>query len=81
MIRHQDFSDVKILRLIRQEVIMLGGNRKLKVYGTLTCKSGKRMKKENRVFFVSEPDAMEQGFRPCGNCMKYRYKKWKNESL
>ena len=34
------------------------------------------MKKENRVFFVSEQEAIEQGYRPCGNCMNYEYKKW-----
>jgi methylphosphotriester-DNA--protein-cysteine methyltransferase len=28
------------------------------------------MKKENRVFFEDEAEAINHGFRPCGNCMK-----------
>ena len=81
MICHQELSDIEILRLIRQKVISMGGHKNLKIYGTLKCKSGKRMKKENRVFFLSEKEAMEQGYRPCGNCMNYQYKKWKNEFI
>ncbi len=38
----------------------------------------KRMKSENRVFFLSENEARENGFRPCGHCMKLEYQKWKN---
>jgi hypothetical protein len=38
------------------------------VYGSLDCKSGTRMKPENRVFFRSEDDAIKLGFRPCLNC-------------
>ncbi|WP_354361655.1 Ada metal-binding domain-containing protein [Pedobacter sp. UYP30] len=48
------------------------------MYGTLQCKSGKRMKKENRAFFGSENEAIKNGFRPCGHCMKMKYKNWKN---
>jgi len=44
----------------------------------LNCKSGKRMKKENRVFFSTENEAIKSNFRPCGHCMKTEYKKWKN---
>jgi len=53
-----------------------GGNEKLKVYGNLACKSGKQMKKENRVFFISEKEAIKQGYRPCGHCMKIKYHQW-----
>lgn len=56
----------------------MGGNLKLKIYGKLNCKSGKRMKKQNRVFFSSEEEAIEHNFRPCGHCMKSKYKTWKN---
>lgn len=42
----------KLKQLIDNQVVMLGGNKKLKIYGTLTCASGKRMKTENRVFLV-----------------------------
>lgn len=44
------------------------GWRRGKIFGTLYCSSGKRMKKESRVFFYSIKDAIEQGYRPCKNC-------------
>jgi len=45
-----------------------GGYKVDKIFGTLTCKSGMRMKKENRVFFHSLEDAVKDGYRPCKNC-------------
>ncbi|WHZ08971.1 MAG: hypothetical protein OJF59_002725 [Cytophagales bacterium] len=63
---------------IKQQEICFGGNLKLKIYGTLSCGSGKKMKRENRIFFSSENEAVENGFRPCGHCMKEKYQKWKN---
>jgi len=48
---------------------ILAGNRKLKIYGTLDCYSGKRMKKKNRVFFLTELDALQCSYRPCKICM------------
>jgi len=39
-----------------------------KIFGRLDCKSGMRMKKENRVFFYSIEDAINEGYRPCKNC-------------
>jgi methylphosphotriester-DNA--protein-cysteine methyltransferase len=39
-----------------------------KIFGLLSCKSGMRMKKENRVFFHSLEDAVSGGFRPCKKC-------------
>ncbi len=39
-----------------------------KIFGRLDCKSGLRMKKENRVFFLSWEDAIRQGYRPCKKC-------------
>lgn len=39
-----------------------------KIFGRLDCKSGMRMKKENRVFFHTLEDAVVQGYRPCKNC-------------
>ncbi|MBL7925711.1 MAG: metal-binding protein [Bacteroidia bacterium] len=62
---------------MKQQKVCFGGNRKLKIYGTLSCASGKKMKRENRVFFSSEIEAIVNGFRPCGHCMKTAYKKWK----
>lgn len=63
--------------LISKELVTLAGNRKLKIYGNLQCKSGKKMKLENRVFFVSEQAALEAGFRPCGHCLRDAYLSWK----
>jgi methylphosphotriester-DNA--protein-cysteine methyltransferase len=78
MIGHPDLPDQELHRRIRQQEITLGGNNKLKIYGRLDCRSGKRMKKENRVFFGSPDEAVRQGYRPCGHCMTSDYKKWKN---
>lgn len=68
----------RLKSLIKLREIILAGNKQLKIYGTLHCKSGKRMKIENRVFFASEKEAINQGYRPCGHCLKSKYQKWKN---
>jgi methylphosphotriester-DNA--protein-cysteine methyltransferase len=81
LIKHNEISNAVLLTHIRQQQIVLGGNIKLKIYGTLSCKSGKQMKKQNRVFFVSEEEALSDGYRPCGHCMKTNYKKWKDEPV
>jgi len=39
-----------------------------KIFGRLDCRSGMRMKRENRVFFHTIEDAIEQGYRPCKKC-------------
>ena len=44
------------------------GYRPRKIFGRLDCKSGMRMKKENRVFFLTWEDAVSSGYRPCKNC-------------
>jgi len=80
MIQHSAISDKELKTQIKQGSICFGGNKKLKIYGTLQCSSGKRMKRENRVFFSAEVDALKNGFRPCGHCMKQAYQKWKNGS-
>ncbi|MDO5981602.1 Ada metal-binding domain-containing protein [Flavivirga spongiicola] len=64
---------------IKAKQIIFGGHKNLKIYGHLNCKSGKRMKQENRVFFSNEKEALKNNFRPCGHCMKADYKKWKND--
>ena len=64
--------------LIDKREIVFAGNSKLKIYGTLTCASGKRMKAENRVFFNSITEAVELGYRPCGHCVAQEYKRWKS---
>ncbi|WP_288438011.1 Ada metal-binding domain-containing protein [uncultured Chryseobacterium sp.] len=78
MILHSQISAENLRSNIRSGKIRLGGNKKLKIYGLLNCRSGKRMKRENRVFFIDEIEALENKFRPCGHCMREAYKKWKN---
>ncbi len=77
MYHHIELEKRKPKTLIDNGEIVLGGNKKLKIYGTLFCKSGKRMKRENRVFFSSEKEAIDEGYRPCGHCMKEKYQKWR----
>lgn len=67
----------KLGSLIRTGEIKLGGYKKAKIYGTLHCGSGKRMKMENRVFFKDETEAIREGYRPCGHCLPERYRLWK----
>ena len=78
MIKHNDIDTNTLASLIKSKNIRIGGNINLKIYGTLRCKSGKRMKPKNRVFFKTEHQAKHFGFRPCGHCMKLEYLKWKN---
>lgn len=66
---------VKKYKLLKQGGIVetsvpgaYAGNRPHKIFGRLDCKSGMRMKKENRVFFASLEDAVKEGYRPCNRC-------------
>lgn len=78
MINHLDISNSDLNARIRGGDINCGGNLKQKIYGHLNCKSGKRMKRENRIFFTSVKEAIKNNFRPCGHCMRVEYNKWKN---
>ncbi|OQP53588.1 Ada metal-binding domain-containing protein [Niastella populi] len=84
MIRQRDLGNdvaerkAAVHRLIRNKAITLGGNMPAKIYGTLSCGSGKKMKAENRVFFHNEAEAIAAGYRPCGHCLRAKYLKWKN---
>ncbi|MFP3831687.1 Ada metal-binding domain-containing protein [Chryseobacterium sp. SIMBA_028] len=78
MIPHAQLSDTELRSKIRRQQICFGGNKRLKIYGLLSCTSGKRMKQENRVLFISEKEALENGYRPCGHCMSAQYKSWKD---
>ncbi|MEW7279030.1 Ada metal-binding domain-containing protein [Aquimarina sp. 2201CG1-2-11] len=80
MIHHTDIAAASLRILIRTQQICYGGNKKLKIYGTLHCKSGKRMNKENRVFFSTKEEALENNFRPCGHCLRKEYNEWKINS-
>ena len=63
---------------------ILGGNSKAKIYGRLNCPSAnaalRKGYSEHRVFFATEKDAIDAGYRPCGTCMKEQYKKWKTQN-
>ena len=77
MWNHNQLTDSNLRKLLRSNQIILAGNANLKIYGLLTCTSGKRMKKENRIFFPSEATAIEMGFRPCAHCLLASYTVWK----
>ena len=60
-----------------------GGNGKMKIYGKLDCPSANSTIKrfpgkyeEHRVFFADEKTALAAGFRPCGNCLRDKYKEY-----
>ena len=77
-LHHLFLSNAGVRRLIRQRRITFAGwNGREKIYGLLSCKSGKRMLPKNRVFFADEAQALERGFRPCAKCMPEAYKKWR----
>lgn len=77
MITHSQLSIAEFKKMVKDGRIQLAGNKNLKIYGLLHCSSGKRMKKENRVFFESEKEAIQNGYRPCGHCMRKEYIRWK----
>lgn len=78
---HVALSRFELRKKIREAEITLGGNRKAKIYGSLRCLYGKKMKKENRVFFATVLEAERSGYRPCARCMNAQYKNWKHESV
>ncbi|NOS91062.1 MAG: metal-binding protein [Cyclobacteriaceae bacterium] len=80
MIHHASFNPAEIRNKIRKHEIQLGGHAPNKIYGTLQCTSGKRMKIHNRVFFESVKEAEINGYRPCGNCMPMEYLVWKKRN-
>lgn len=80
MILHSNISNFELHILLKSGKVLYGGNKKLKIYGNLECKSGKRMKKENRVFFETEAEAIENNYRPCGHCLSKQYKNWKKST-
>jgi len=60
----------------------LGGHRRRRVYGQLTCRAANRAIRrggyvKHRVFFLDEATAKAAGFRPCAVCMPLEYKAWK----
>ncbi len=77
MTRHNDIGIQELWRKIKNRSILYAGNSRLKIFGRLNCRSGKRMKKGNRIFFKTETEAIAEGFRPCGHCMRDHYREWK----
>ncbi|MGN0649869.1 MAG: Ada metal-binding domain-containing protein [Oscillospiraceae bacterium] len=64
----------------------LGGNTERKVYGRLDCPTAlssiKRFPgvyEKSRVFFADEKTALAAGFRPCGNCLREKYREYKDD--
>jgi len=80
MHRHENHSPTEVRCFIRNGKIAFAGNLKASIYGTLGCSSGKRIKKENRVFFETEAEAVSSTFRPCAHCLPSRYQLWKKSS-
>jgi methylphosphotriester-DNA--protein-cysteine methyltransferase len=80
MLLHSTLTSRALKSLLRKGQILFGGNRRLKIYGTLRCASGRRMKMANRVFFATEQEAIDAGYRPCGHCMKNAYTQWKKQN-
>ena len=79
MFPHVILKDEKVRSMIRRRIIRAAANKKLKIYGRLDCRSGKKMKKQNRIFFNDREEATFLGFRPCAHCMRNEYQLWKNE--
>jgi methylphosphotriester-DNA--protein-cysteine methyltransferase len=77
MLYHAKISRNDLRTLIREGKITKAGNARLKIYGLLTCRSGKRMKTMNRVFFEDEHEALNAGYRACGHCQREKYNRKK----
>ncbi len=81
MFAHDKIEPEALRKMIRASTITWAGNRKLRIYGRLRCPSGMRMKRQNRVFFSSEEEAIEAGYRPCGHCLRLTYHEWRNGTV
>ena len=59
----------------------LGGNRALKIYGRLDCRSAvaalPKGYARHRVFFADRDAAIAAGYRPCHTCLRDEYRKWR----
>ncbi|GAA4409320.1 hypothetical protein GCM10023168_27950 [Fodinibacter luteus] len=63
----------------------LGGYRRSKIYGRLDCPSALRAIAlggyvEHRVFFADEEVAIAAGYRPCGTCLRPKYRQWRADT-
>ena len=73
MILHSEIEQRELRKQLQEGKLTWAGNKRLKIYGKLSCKSGKRMKRENRVFFLDEEEANRLGYRPCKHCCREKY--------
>ncbi len=78
MLQHSDLTDVALRAMIRNKEVTLAGNSKAMIYGKLNCRSGKKLLRQNRVFFTDEAEALRNNYRPCGHCMRTGYILFKN---
>ena len=76
----KDLKPEQIRAFIHSGKITLAGNERLKIFGLLSCTTGKRMKASNRVFFEHAVEARKSGYRPCGHCLQSEYQRWKKSS-
>ncbi|MEU1427107.1 Ada metal-binding domain-containing protein [Nocardia sp. NPDC005746] len=61
---------------------VLGGHRRLKIYGRLDCPAALRALARggyvsHRVFFADEQTAIAAGYRPCAVCSRPAYREWR----
>ncbi|MEQ8301856.1 MAG: Ada metal-binding domain-containing protein [Cyclobacteriaceae bacterium] len=77
MTRHSEISSHELRQALKSGMYALAGNARLKIYGLLTCTSGKRILKKNRIFFKNKTEAVQLGYRPCGHCLADDYQEWK----
>ena len=78
MIRHDDIDDAALHRMIRDGRLAFAGNRRLRIFGRLDCRAGRRLARANRVFFASRSEAERRGYRPCARCLRAAYDVWKS---
>jgi methylphosphotriester-DNA--protein-cysteine methyltransferase len=76
VLHHTSIPAKELRAKIKRKEITMGGNRKLKIYGHLSCVSGRRMNKQTRVFFHTETEALQKGYRPCAKCLSKKYQQW-----
>jgi len=80
MLRHDEIGHEELRTLIEQGEVTFAGHAGLEIYGRLDCRVGRRyMARRSRVFFASEEEAVEAGYRPCMTCMRSAYRAWKAE--
>ena len=77
MIPHAAIGPGELRALLRRGALTLAGHRGRRIYGRLDCASGRRMRREQRVFFADEAEALALGYRPCGHCLPSAYRAWR----